>query len=156
MTKLVFRISTLLLALAASQTLLHAQRPHSIEGTWEVNVTVVDCQRGTPIRIVRSLQLWSRDHSFSETANTYLRGSSVGAWAHDDRDTYIPTYWFFRYNADGTFKSMAEGLNKVTLSDDGKTFTATGTITDTDINGNVLSVGCVSQAASRLSDSDGD
>jgi hypothetical protein len=59
------------------------------------------------------------------------------------------TYWFFRYNPDGTFKSLAAAANKVELSSDGKTFTASGTITDYDATGNEISVGCVTHAAQR-------
>lgn len=155
MKKTVIRISTLILALATSQTILRAQwhSPESdrIDGAWQVNVTVVDCQSGAIIRTVQSLQLFSRDHSFSETANTASRGSSVGTWLHDDHDrSYNTTFWFYRYNPDGTFKSMAEGLDSATLSSDGKTFTSTGTITDFDATGNVISVGCVTHAAARL------
>jgi hypothetical protein len=156
MKKTVIRICTLILALATSQTILHAQRPqfledNRIEGAWQVNVAVVDCQTGAPIRNVQSLQLFSRDHSFSETANTASRGSSIGTWLHNEHDrTYNTTFWFYRYNPDGTFKSMAEGLDVATVSSDGSTFTSTGTITDYDATGNVLSVGCVTHAATRL------
>jgi hypothetical protein len=34
----------------------------------------------TVTRIVRSLQMFLRDGSFTETANTFLRGASVGSW----------------------------------------------------------------------------
>ena len=54
-------------------------------------------------------------------------------------------------DARGTFKSIAEGVNKEELSSDGSHFTATGIITDYDATGNVISVGCVTHAARRLS-----
>ena len=157
MTKMMFRIATLVLALATSQTVLRAQGPDSprmdpLLGTWDVHVTVVDCSDGHLIRTVRALQLFSRDGSFSETAGTYLRGSSVGTWSRgDERGAYVATYWFFRYNADSSPHSIAEGLNSMTLNPDGKSFTAKGTITDSDLAGNVMSVGCVTHSATRLS-----
>lgn len=157
MTKMMFRIATLILALATTQTILHAQERESMGmdpmlGTWDVHVTVVDCNDGHLIRTVRALQLFSRDGSFSETASTYLRGSSVGTWSHGDhRGAYVASYWFFRYNTDGTPHSIAEGLNSMTLGEDGKSFTAKGTITDSDLAGNLISVGCVTHAATRLS-----
>ena len=144
-------LAAIAIALAGSQTLLMAQENHSMEGTWDVSVTVVNCQSGALIRNVRALQMFSHDGSFTETASTYLRGSSLGKWAHAERNVYTSTYWFFRYNPDGTFKSIAEGLNKEELSGDGTHFTATGTVTDYDAAGNVISVGCVTHAARRLS-----
>ena len=141
------------MAFAGSQTKLMAQS-HSLDGTWDVNVTVVNCQSGAIIRTVRSLQMFSHDGSFTETANTFLRGSSLGSWSHADLGLYDEMYWFFRYNPDGTFKSIAAAANKVELSSDGKTFTASGTVTDYDATGNEISVGCVTHAAVRRSSLD--
>lgn len=151
MTKTMFRVfAAVAMALAGSQTLLFAAGNHNLEGTWDVNVTVVNCQSGAVIRNVRSLQMFSHDGSFTETANTFLRGSSLGSWDHAYANVYTSSYWFFRYNADGTFKSFAEALNKEELSGDGSHFTASGTVTDYDATGNVISVGCVTHAARRL------
>ncbi len=155
MTKMMFRVlAAIAIAFTGSQTLLLAQGNHSIEGTWNLNVTVVNCQSGALIRTVNSLQMFSHDGSFTETANTYLRGSSLGKWDHAEDNMYISTYWFYRYNADGTFKSIAEGVNKEELSGDGTHFTASGIITDYDATGNVISVGCVTHAARRLASLD--
>jgi len=155
MTKMMFRVlAAIAIAFTGSQTLLLAQGNHSIEGTWNLNVTVVNCQSGALIRTVNSLQMFSHDGSFTETANTYLRGSSLGKWDHAEGNMYISTYWFYRYNADGTFKSIAEGVNKEELSGDGTHFTASGIITDYDATGNVISVGCVTHAARRLASLD--
>lgn len=141
--------ATIAIALTGSQTQLLAQGNHNMEGTWDVSVTVVDCTSGALIRTVRALQMYSHDGSFTETANTFLRGSSLGSWTHAQGNLFEPTYYFFRYNPDGTFKSLAEGQNKVELSGDGKAFTATGIITDFDATGNQISVGCVTQTAQR-------
>ena len=70
--------------------------------------------------------MFSHDGSFSETANTYLRGSSLGTWDHANGNVFISTYWFFRYYPDGTLKSIAEALNKEELSGGGTHFTGTG------------------------------
>jgi hypothetical protein len=152
MTKSIFRICTILaLSFAAWQTSLSAQDEHTIKGTWAVAVTVVNCQTGAPIRTVHSLQLFSRDGSFSETANTFLRGSSVGVWDQAADHTYKALYWFFRYNADGSFASTAQAIDSINMSDDGTTFTASGTIQDFNANNQPISIGCFTHAATRLS-----
>ena len=155
MSKMMFRVlAAIAIAFTGSQTLLQAQRNHGPEGTWDLNVTVVNCQTGAVIRTVNSLQMYSHDGSLTETANTAARGGSVGKWTHVDGNTYTTQFWFFRYNPDGTFKSMAEGLNKIELSGDGTHFNASGIVTDYDATGNVISVGCVTHAARRLASLD--
>jgi len=151
MTKSIFRIFMILaLGLAVAQTTLSAQETRRLQGTWDVSVTVQDCQTGAPIRNVRSLQGFFRDGSFTETANTSLRGTSVGAWNHTGGHSYSARYWFFRYKPDGTFASIAQAIDMITLSPDGTQFVASGTIQDFDANNVSLSIGCFTHAAKRL------
>ena len=150
MRKSIFRTCAILaLALIGSQTVL-AQDAHSIVGSWDVNVTVTNCSTGAVIRTVRSIQMFSPDGPFTETANTFLRGSSLGSWDRTGGETYNATYWFFRYTPTGTLASFAQALDSVTLSDDGSTFTASGTIQDFDANNNLISTGCFTHSATRL------
>jgi hypothetical protein len=60
-------------------------------------------------------------------------------------------YWFFRYNADGSFASTAQAVDSISMSDDGTTFTASGTIQDFNANNQPISIGCFTHAATRLS-----
>jgi hypothetical protein len=153
MTRNLFRICTIALGLAASQVVLPAEDNHSVEGVWDVAVTVTNCQTGAVIRTVRSLQMFSHDGSFTETANTFLRGSSVGTWNHDTAQNYQARFWFFRYKPDGTFASIAQALDNITLNADGSEFTAAGSIQDFDATNTLISTGCFTHAATRLSGS---
>jgi len=153
MTTNLFRIGAMALGLIAAQRILPAKDNHSVEGVWDVNVTVTNCQTGALIRTVESLQMFSQDGSVNETANTFLRGSSVGVWAHSGADKYQVKFWFFRYKPDGTFASRAQALDNIVLSDDGKTFSASGNIKDFDASGALLSTGCFVHAATRLTPS---
>ena len=102
------------------------------------------------VRTVRSLQMFNHDGSFTETANTFLRGSSVGSWAHAGGRTFGANYWFFRYKPDGTFASIAKALDMIELSQDGSQFSASGTIQDFDANNSPISIGCFTHSATRL------
>jgi hypothetical protein len=147
----IFRTCAILaLALVGSQTVALAQNSNSVEGTWDVSVTVINCQTGAVIRTVRSLQMFSHDGSFTETANTFLRGSSLGSWARSGGQTFGATYWFFRYTSTGGFASIARVLDSITLSQDGSTFTASGMIQDYDASNNLISTGCFTHSATRL------
>ncbi len=125
-------------------------RGPSIVGVWDVAVTVVNCQSGALIRHVHSVQMYQHDGAFSETTSSGARGSSLGYWFRDDRQTYTARYFFFRYNPDESFLSFAKAANTITLSPDGSTFTVKATIEDFDANGNLLTTGCVTQTAKRL------
>ncbi len=121
----------------------------AIVGAWDVSVNVVNCQTGSLIRNVHSVQMYQPDGAFSETTNTGTRGSSIGYWYGEAGSIYGASYFVFRYNADGSFASFAKAANKITLSSDGSQFTVTATIADYDVN-NLLSNGCVAQTAKRL------
>jgi len=151
MTTHIFRNGAVLaLILAASPAILPAQDTHNVVGVWYVSVTVKDCTNGNVIRTVRSLQMFNRDGSMQETANTFLRGISVGAWNRTGNRTFEATYWFFRYKADGTFASFAKASDSIELKGDGGTLTSSGTIQDFDANNNLTSTGCFTHAATRL------
>ena len=124
--------------------------PAAIVGVWNVAVTVVNCQTGSLIRNVRSVQMYQPDGTFSETTSSGARGSSVGYWYRQEGQVYGASYFFFRYNPDGSFASFAKAANQITLSPDGSEFSVTATINDYDANDKLLSTGCVTQTAKRL------
>ena len=150
MTQRLFRTYiVLVLGFAASHTFLSAQERKGLEGIWSVSVTVVNCQTNAPIRTVASLQQFHFDGSMIETANTASRGISEGVWGAAGEDTVAASYWFYRYNPDGTFASRATVTDKIVLGASGH-FTSSGVVTDYDANGNLLTTGCFTHTATRL------
>ena len=143
----------LAIGLVASLQTLQAQ-PHTLEGVWNVSVTVTDCNTGAIIRTVHSLQAYHHDGTVSETANTASRGPSEGVWSAAGGQTYNDSFYFYRYTGTGTFASLAHGMDTITLSSDAGQYTSTGTVLDFDANGNLISTGCVIHTAYRLEDSE--
>ena len=84
-----------------------------------------------------------------ETANTASRGISEGVWGNAGDDTAAAEYWFYRYNPDGTFASRASVTAKIVLGSNGQ-FTSSGVVVDYDANGNLLTTGCSTNTATRL------
>ena len=145
-----FRICMILaLALAVSPAMLRAQEGSGLLGVWNVAVTVRNCSTGDVIRVVNSLQMFGRDGSETETANTASRGISVGVWSNAGGQTYNANYWFYRYTTSGTFASLAKATETIVLGDNNQ-FTSSGVIQDFDASGNLISTGCVTHAATRL------
>lgn len=149
-----FRICTILaIGLAATTPLLQAQQ-HTLEGVWNVSVTVTDCNTGALIRTVHSLQAYHHDGTVVETANTASRGISEGVWRAAGGGQYNDSFYFYRYTSTGTFASLAHGTDTITLSSDAGHYTSIGSIQDFDANGNLISTGCVIHTAYRLEDSE--
>jgi hypothetical protein len=149
-----FRIcATLALGLAASMQTLHAQQ-HTLEGVWNVSVTVTNCDTGAIIRTVHSLQAYHHDGTVTETANTASRGISLGTWSAAGNQTYKDSFYFYRYTSTGTFASLANGTDTITLGPDAGQYTSVGQVHDYDANGNLISMGCVIHTAYRLTDSE--
>jgi hypothetical protein len=122
----------------------------AIVGIWDVAVTVVNCQTGVVLRNVRSVQMYQADGAFSETTSLGTRGGSIGSWVHQQGQNYSANYFFFRYNPDGSFASIAKAANTITVSPDSNEFSVTAMIQDYDANNNLLSTGCVTQTAKKL------
>jgi hypothetical protein len=149
-----FRICAMLaIGLGASLQSLQAQQ-HTLEGVWNVSVTVTDCNTGAIIRTVHSLQAYHHDGTVNETANTALRGPSEGVWSAAGGGKYNDSFYFYRYTSTGTFASLAHGTDTITLGDDAGHYTSVGQVQDFDANGNLISTGCVIHTAYRLEDSE--
>jgi hypothetical protein len=145
-----FRICSMIaLGFAVSQTTLHAQEGATLKGVWDVTVTVTNCQTGALIRTVRSLQQFRQDGTVLETANSASRGISEGIWSAAGNHNYDASYWFFRYNPDGTFASIARIADRIVLGADGH-LTSSGTVMDFNAAGTLISTGCFVHAANRL------
>ena len=124
----------------------HAPR---LNGVWNVSVTVRTCDTGDTVRRVRALNLYVHDGSMTETSSNITRGPSVGTWRHVEDNIYTSMFEFFRFNADGTFASIARVTRTITLSDDGTRFTSTGTVEDFNAQNARVSIGCSTETASR-------
>lgn len=154
MKTILFRICAMLaIALAGSFTTLQAQQ-HTLEGVWNVSVTVTNCDTGAVIRTVHSIQAYHHDGTVNETANSALRGPSEGVWSAGGGGTYSDSFYFYRYNSTGGFASLAHATDTITLGQDAGTYTSVGHVQDFDANGNLISSGCVLHAAYRLTDSE--
>ena len=150
MTKRIIRFcATLALALAATQTIVSAEEASGIEGVWKTSVTIRQCQNGLVLRSLRALNLFVHDGSLTETAANVLRSPSVGDWKHVQGHTYSATFWFFRYNPEGSFASTAKVSRTIELFQDGSHFTSTGTVEDFNADNVLISTSCATETATR-------
>ena len=135
----------------AAVCLLPAKEKSGLEGVWNVNVTVTDCQ-GNVVRTVTSVQLFHPDASITEASNLSSRGISQGVWKRVGYRTFNASYWFFRYPPPiGPYTSFATLTETITLDWDNEHFSSSGTVEDLLSDGTTVK-GCFTHTATRLAD----
>lgn len=141
----------LVLCVAAEMTVVAAQDDGpDLEGVWNVAVNVRDCQSGAVIRQVHVITNFSHGGSLTQIAANLLRTSAEGTWSHSRAHTFTESFWFFRFNPDGSFSSLANATGAILLTSDGTQFTSTGLVRDFDASNRLISTGCVTETATRL------
>src|SRR5215813_8880945 len=112
------------IVLTDAQIPAFAQDAQTLEGAWQVTVTIRNCQSGAPIRTVLALNTFVPGGSMFETANGFLRSPSHGTWRKIAAHDYTATFIFFTFNPDGSWLGSNRITRTITLSADHKTFTA--------------------------------
>jgi hypothetical protein len=142
-------------AVTAAQVSLSAddeQDRNGIEGVWDVNVTIRQCDTGAPVVKFPAMNMFIHGGTLTETSNDLLRGSSVGTWSHVRRHAYTAVFRFFRFNKDGSFAGRDKITRAIRLGEDGNTFTANAHFYIFDVNDNLVASGCGTETAKRLED----
>jgi hypothetical protein len=151
-TRIFGSCTILVLGLAAMHTAASAQETPGIEGVWFADVTPVNCQTLNPVGLsFRALYMFGHDGSMTTEAAflipTPLRSSGLGAWLHDQARMFHSTFWFFRYNPDGSLLGTREVASTIQLNDD--QFTTLDKITEYNPTGVVVFTGCAVSTAKR-------
>jgi hypothetical protein len=113
----------LVLGFAAMQTAAYADGP-DLEGVWIAVVTPITCDTHVVIPNApsfRGLYMFGHDGSLTNEGAfpvSNFRSSGVGAWQHTQAQMYTSAFWFFRYNADGSFLSLRRVTSKITVGRD--------------------------------------
>jgi hypothetical protein len=147
MKRMLESCALLVLALVAMKNVAAAQETPGIEGPWQTQVHVFDCDTGVTVREVSALNLFMHDGSITETAVNVMRTSSVGTWKHVHGNIYRATFWFYRYTPAFTLASLARADNDIILN--GDHFDINGSVTDTFPDGS-SSKSCVTINGERL------
>lgn len=111
-TSITLAIIAIVIAFAMSRSTIRAQNPpvdpvgSGIEGTWDLQVTFVDCTTGVPLLPPgKSLVSYNRGGTYIEEASgtpPSRRYPGLGVWQHVRARTYALAFKIFQYNADGT------------------------------------------------------
>src|SRR5688572_3668214 len=103
----------------------------TLEGSWNVQATFVNCQTGAAIRSFPAMSTFMRGGTMQEfgIASGFLRGPGHGVWSQGrGQQNYNYVFQFFRFNADNTYAGKVVARADIRLNTSASAFTATSTI----------------------------
>jgi hypothetical protein len=122
-------------------------------GTWDIKVTLRNCQTGASARTLRAINTFGCGGVLIETGGRGATAHSQlgqGMWQHLGGHYYRAVLQFFRFNRDGSLAGTQRVTRHIELSDDGNEFTATASVEDFDANNNITRTNCATEKARRL------
>lgn len=122
-----------------------------IEGVWNSQVTITNCQTGAIMRQFAALNMFIHGGTLADTDTQppATHGPAFGTWQNASGPQYASTFRLFRFNADGSFAGANTVARTITLSAGGAAFTSSLSITVEDPTGATLSTACGSENATR-------
>ena len=131
-------------------------------GTWQVQVTQVDCSSGTQLGPpFTSLLTFAADGTMADdTSNPAFekgqRGGGQGTWSSTGQSTYAATSWaLIKYTTKPNQKTHNPGFNfgqqtisqNITLDTQSGKWSSAATVAFADASGNVYRAGCATASA---------
>jgi hypothetical protein len=141
-------------ASANGQNSLAENRAARIEGVWDSDVTILNCETGDVLGTFRGLGLFIRGGALEQTNNMspVLGSASLGHWQYLGGHNYTSTFQFFAFSSAGVWTGTTKVTREITLGQDGSTFSSVISSTFLDVNGNVIATGCGTETAIRVVD----
>lgn len=124
-----------------------------IEGSWDVQVTIRNCQTGAEIRNFASLTTFMfGGTTVDSTSGTpqALRTPGQGVWSHVSGDTYRFSFKSFTFDAGGNFTGWTKITHEAALDSNGRQYSSAGTLGVYSPNGTLIFTGCSTTTATRF------
>jgi len=124
-----------------------------LEGTWNVQVTIRNCQTGAEIRTFASLTTFMFGGTTLDSTSGIpqaQRTPGQGVWSHSTGDTYRFSFKSFNFDAGGNFTGSTKINHEASLASNGMEFSSAGTSEVYDPNGNLIFTGCSTTTATRF------
>jgi hypothetical protein len=140
---------------AAAQSGARESSASNLEGTWTVQVTLVDCTTGNPLGTpFSSLLTFARGGTATETtANPIFypaeRGPGHGVWSRIGKGSYSATSTAF-ITLNGALTETQKITQAIQLRRSSDSFTSTASVEFFDPAGNLLATGCATAAGQRF------
>ncbi len=124
-----------------------------LEGTWDIQVTVRNCQTGAPIRTYAEIETFmSGGTTIVSTTGIppALKTAGHGICSHAGGNAYRFKFKSFSFDASGNFTGWAIIKHEANLNRSADEYESTGTAEVYAPNGNLLFTGCATETATRF------
>ena len=124
-----------------------------LEGTWDVQVTLRNCQTGAEIRSFPSLTTFMFGGITLDSTSGIpqaLKTPGQGVWSHASGDTYRFSFKSFSFDAVGNFTGFTKITHEAALDSNGTQYSSAGTSEVYAPNGTLIFTGCSTTTATRF------
>ena len=124
-----------------------------LAGTWDVRVSIRNCQTGAEIRGFNSIGTFMSGGTMLDTTTGMpptMRTPGHGVWSHTDGRNYRFSFKAFSFDAAGNATGWQIVRHEATLEPNGDEYTSAGTAEFYAPNGTLVSTGCSSTTAVRF------
>jgi hypothetical protein len=121
-----------------------------LEGTWQAQTTIVNCQTGTVMENFSKFVSFNSGGTAQEvSSSTLFRSAALGIWERNGWDSFRYLLRFFRFNPDGTPAGSVRAVWEGEFTNS-NSYVAEATVQIIAPNGTVVATICGTETASRL------
>ncbi len=123
------------------------------EGTWDVRVTIRNCNTGDEIRSFDSLTTFMSGGTLVDSTSGVwqaLKTPGHGVWSHINKRSYRFSFKSFNFDPAGNYTGYTIIRHQATLSQRANDYTSAGTSEIYNPNGTLLFTGCSTTTAVRF------
>jgi hypothetical protein len=122
-------------------------------GSWNVQVTLRDCESGTPFVTFPAMNTYNQGGTTQQTAVPGPEGTALpghGVWSHQTGRNYSGAFQFFSLNPNGTYAGRVIVRSVISLGKSGDNYTSTDTADILNPNGDLMFRSCSTSTATRF------
>jgi hypothetical protein len=124
-----------------------------LEGAWDVQVTIRNCQTGARITSFSSVTTFMAGGTLVDsTSGTPPSRRTPGQcdWGHGSGDAYRFSFKTFNFDPAGTFTGWTKITHEAVFGASNDEYSSSGTSETYDTNGNLTATGCSTTTATRF------
>jgi hypothetical protein len=129
------------------------QDEQSLTGSWDVQVTIRDCETGVPLFGFPAMITYNQGGTMEESdlgAPVLVRLNGHGVWRHQTGRNYSSAFRWLNFNPDRSFAGTNVVRSSISLGLRGNEYTSTDKTDLIDPNGTVTPVACATTTATRF------
>ena len=142
-----------MLFLGSGSSAMAQSEGNRLEGTWRVQVTVLDCQTGAVLRTFPALFAFAKGGTVTNTTagqSPAIFTPGFGVWRHTQGRTYTAVSEAFVFDPTGVWIQTHRLTRSIELEGDADEFTDSINLEIFDTSGNLITTGCGTSVATRF------